>query len=70
VVVRFNLLTECLMHLALCLNFQYQNSQRQIVPSSVAVHQPFERLPDWRGWVTMLSSQIILSWKWVASGLE
>ncbi len=51
-------------------NGQYQNSQRQIVPSSVAVHQPFERLPDWRGWVTMLSSQIILSWKWVPSGLE
>jgi hypothetical protein len=36
----------------------------------VAVHQPFERLTDWRGWVTMLSSQIILSWKCISSGLE
>ncbi|KRK23658.1 hypothetical protein FD24_GL000866 [Lactiplantibacillus pentosus DSM 20314] len=24
----------------------------------MAVHPPFERVPDWRGWLTMLSSQI------------
>ncbi|WP_342311892.1 hypothetical protein [Lactiplantibacillus pentosus] len=36
----------------------------------MAVYPPFERLPDWPARRTMLSSQIILSWKWAASGLE
>ncbi|WP_265482293.1 hypothetical protein, partial [Lactiplantibacillus plantarum] len=56
--------------LTFLLRFHHQNSQRPIVPSLVAVHQPFERLTDRRGWVTMLSSQIILSRKWATSGLE
>ncbi|WP_260198787.1 hypothetical protein [Lactiplantibacillus pentosus] len=54
----------------LCLKDQSSNIQRSIVPRWVAVHPPFERIPDWRGWLAMLSSQIILSRKWVASGLE
>jgi hypothetical protein len=26
----------------------------------VAVHPPFERLPDWKSWLTMLKGEILL----------
>jgi hypothetical protein len=26
----------------------------------VVVHPPFERFPDWKGWLTMLKGEILL----------
>ncbi len=41
---------------------QFPNSQWAIAPNSVAVHPPFERVTDCRGWLTMLKGEILLGW--------
>jgi hypothetical protein len=36
------------------------NIQWSVAPRLVAVHLPFERVPDRRGWLTMLKGEVLL----------
>ncbi|MDY1543577.1 hypothetical protein [Lactiplantibacillus pentosus] len=39
---------------------EFPNIQWSIAPEYVVVHHPFERVPDFRGWLTMLKGEVLL----------